>query len=87
MSIYIIFLDSILKGYLSDQDTVLQAVSNLADKLIQDIKNQPDGDKIRILRENRTDGIDIYTQSLGTYVNGSPVLVHQIRWQAVPLYS
>jgi hypothetical protein len=82
MATYIIFLNGELKGYLNDELTTKRAVSDLADSLIIDLKN----DMIRVFRENVDNGIKIYTQEIGNVFNGYVNLVHSINWCVLPEY-
>jgi hypothetical protein len=82
MAKYIIFLNGELKGYLNDEPSTKRAVSDLADSLIIDLKN----DMIRVFRENVDNGIKIYTQEIGNIFNGYVNLVHSINWCTLPEY-
>ena len=87
MTKYIIFLDGEMKGYINDPNVAKQAISKLADDLINKMKDSCSNPQmLRILRENVDSGIHIYTQELGTYFNGSVTLRHTITWQMLPEY-
>lgn len=87
MARYIIFLDGELKGYLNDESSTKKAVSNLADQLIEELKELPDSKDIRVFRENVDCGIKIYSQSTGVYFNGYVSLRHTITWKSLPEYK
>jgi len=83
MAKYIIFLNGELKGYLSDELSTKRAVSDLADKLIDELKKEG----IRVFRENVDNGIKIYTQEIGSFINGYVNLIHCINWCILPEYK
>lgn len=88
MAKYIIFLDGELKGYLNEELDTKRAVSDLADCLIEKIKQLPIPSSIRIFRENVDFGIKIYSQTTGGYVfDGLVSLKHTITWQILPEYK
>jgi len=84
MSIYIIFKDSEMKGFLQDERTARDAVSNLADILTEELKNT---EKVRVFRENTENGVSIYTQILGNYINGSVELKHTIEYRSISKFT
>jgi hypothetical protein len=87
MAKYIIFLDGELKGYLNDESSTKRAVSDLADRLIEEIKLIPASKDVRVYRENIESGINIYSQTTGTYFNGCVFLQHTITWKSLPEYK
>lgn len=88
MAKYIIFLDGELKGYLNDESSTKRAVSDLADHLIEEIKNMPISQNVRIFRENVDSGIKIYSQTTGGYLlDGFVTLRHTILWKSLPEYK
>jgi len=88
MAIYIIFKNGEMKGYLKDEKTARDAVSKWADILTEEMKNVGDSDaKMRVFRENTKNGIKIYKQVLGDYINGSVVLQYTIEYQYTPDFS
>jgi hypothetical protein len=87
MAKYIIFLDGELKGYLNDESSTRRAVSDLADNLIEELKQLPASQKMRIFRENVEFGIKIYSQTTGGYIfDGLVTLQHTINWKPLPEY-
>lgn len=89
MAKYIIFLDGELKGYLNDESSTKRAVSDLADKLIEEIKgNNSAINNVRIFRENVEGGVKIYVQPTGGYLfDGFVTLQHTISWKSLPEYK
>lgn len=87
MAKYIIFLDGELKGYLNDESSTKRAVSELADKLIEETKSSST-QNIRIFRENIEGGVKIYLQQTGGYLfDGFVSLQHTITWKSLPEYK
>jgi hypothetical protein len=96
MSKYILFLNNEIKGYLNDEITTKKAVSALADKLIDDVnsgQDVPNRVPQRIFQEhevNKDKGeghVKIYSQTLGTFVNGYVSLQHTITWRKIEEYK
>jgi hypothetical protein len=88
MAKYIIFLNGELKGYLNDESSTKRAVSDLADNLIEELKQNPESQKVRIFRENVDLGIKIYSQTAWGYVfDGLVTLQHTITWKCLPEYK
>lgn len=85
MAKYIIFLNGELKGFLNDEHITKRAVSDLADHLIEILKN--DNPDHRVFRENIENGIKIYTQETGSFFNGYVNLIHTINWCILPEYK
>jgi len=85
MSIYIIFLDGEIKGYLKDEEITKKAVSSLADKLILYIEEN--SSQIRVFKQNVEFGIKIYFQTTGIYFNGPVNLKHTISWLKLEEYK
>jgi hypothetical protein len=85
MSKIIIFKDGEIQGYL-DNETDLKKVSAIADKLIEECKNRS-GTKVRVFKENIENGINIYCQSIGEYINGFVHLEHVICWKIIYEYK
>jgi hypothetical protein len=86
MAKYIIFLDGELRGFLNDELSTKRAVSDLADKLIDNYKSN-NSLNIRVFRENIDNGIKIYSQETGSFFNGLVNLIHNILWLTVPDYK
>lgn len=84
---YIIFKNEELLGYLNSEEDAKTAISKLADTLITEIEEIPRSDHIRIFRENITNGIRIYSQLLGVYINGSVILQHTLTWKEISEYT
>ena len=87
MAKYIIFLDGELKGYLNDESSTKRAVSDLADKLIEEINQSPESKDTRVFRENVGSAIKIYSQTTGAYFNGCVSLRYTISWKPLPEYK
>jgi hypothetical protein len=88
MAKYIIFLDGEMKGYLADENSTKRAVSDLADTLVDRLRGATEGDlPVRVYRSNIDCGIEIYSQTLGNYINGSVLLKHTIKWQSILEYK
>jgi len=88
MAKYIIFLDGEMKGFLNDESSTKRAVSDLADHLIEMLKDLPTSQNLRIFRENVDFGIKIYSQSTGGYMfDGFVTLQHTILWKTLPEYK
>ena len=77
MNKFIILQDGKMLGYLNDESSVKRAISNMADKLSQELRNVS---STRVYMENIENGVRIYVQSLGTYIDGSVILKHTIEW-------
>jgi hypothetical protein len=86
MSKCIIFLDGEILGYLDDEIYAKKAVSDLADKLIENIKTTSSVNQ-RISRENIDTGIKVYTQNIGTFMEGFVYLKHVITWKIITKYE
>ena len=84
---YIIFLNDEIKGYLNTEEETKKKVYELSDYLENHelkVTNVP----IRILKETIDNcGINIYTQIIGNYINGSLYLKHVIKWKCVKQYN
>ena len=92
MSIYIIFQDGNIAGHLSDESSAKKAVADLSEKLSREIYSNPIEAGIgvgivRVFRETTENGVKIYTQALGSYMNGSVVLRHTVEWKSIPEFS
>ena len=88
MTKYIIFLDNEMKGYLDSEASAKRAVSDLADKLIEEAKVSPASHELRITRENFESGIRIYSQALSAYYfHGAVTLCHTITWKPILAYK
>jgi hypothetical protein len=90
MSVYIIFQDGEMKGYLKDENSAKNAISKLADKLALQLEGGTDSQSpsnLRTTRETTKDGIKLYTQQLGTLFNGPVSLQHTITWKHVPVFG
>ena len=83
---YIIFLNGDMKGYLNNEEDTKKKVSDLADFLEME-ENKKTKVPIKIFRENIENGINIYTQIIGQYVNGTLFLQHVIKWKCIPEYN
>ena len=75
---FIIFQDSQLSGYLDDEKSAVQYISKLCDCLTESLKQT---EKIRIFKENISNGICIYVQQLGNYFNGAVELKHTVYYK------
>jgi len=83
---YIIFVDSVMRGYLDDKNSAQLAVLELARKLVEE-KRKSSTEQVRVFTEDKDSGINIYTQILGSYINGAVTLSHVISWQALPPFD
>lgn len=86
MSVYIILQDNEIKGYLNEEEEAKKAVQELTDVLVSSLYKSPSSSNVRISREHIKDGINVYSQVLGTIINGPVSLQHVIRWKAIPVY-
>lgn len=86
MTKYILFKNGEIEGFLSDENTVKRAVSDLADSLIEEEKRNS-LDKVRVYRENVEQGVRIYTQITGAYFDGTVSLKHVITWRPIQEYK
>lgn len=80
---FIILQDGEIKGYLTDEKDVKNAVSELARNLAETVLPTHD----RVFQEITPTGVSIYTQSLGKFLNGPVVLQNTITWKAIPVYK
>jgi hypothetical protein len=85
-NIYIIFQNDEITGYVRDEQNAKKAISNLADSLIETLKDSTTI-KVKIFRENIENGIKIYYQSQGQYFNGAVVLQHTLMYKPIPEYK
>jgi hypothetical protein len=85
-TIHIIFQNDEIKGYVMDEQTARKSVSELADTLIEELKNSSVRD-IKIFRENIDGGIKIYNQIQGLYINGAVILQHTLVYKPIPEYK
>jgi hypothetical protein len=81
---YIIFLDDNLKGYLDDEVSARKAITDLANSLIDNLKSE---ENMRVFQETVEQGINIYSQSLGKYINGPVYHCHKIEYRLLPEYG
>jgi hypothetical protein len=86
MTKYILFKNGEIEGFLSDENTVKRAVSDLADSLVEEEKKNS-VDKVRVFRENVDCGVRIYTQLTGVYFDGNVNLKHVITWRPIQEYK
>ncbi len=82
---YIIFQDGELKGYLNDEGSAKQAVSNLSKQLTEELSQTPVSRPCRVFTENLPMGVKIYTQLTGAIFDGSVVLKHTIEYKPIEL--
>ncbi len=87
MAIYIIFKNTEMKGYLQDEKTARDVVSKWADQLTDELKETSGSMKVRVFRENTENGVKIYTQALGEYLNGAVVLKYVIEYLQLSTFS
>lgn len=80
---YIVFQDGELKGYLDDIDTAKRAVSDLAKHLVAGLKQSS---STRIFSEELDNGVKIYSQITGTFLNGSVILQHFLEYKEIPFF-
>jgi len=85
-SIYIIFLNDEIKGYLSDKTTTIQRVNSLSEKLTEE-ERQKYSTQVRIVTEQKDGYINIYAQQLGRYIDGFVELKHTIKWKELTEYK
>lgn len=85
-SIYIIFLNDEIKGYLSDKTTTIQRVVVLSEKLAEE-ERQKYTTKVRIFTEQKDGYVNIYVQQLGRYIDGLVELKHTIKWKELTEYK
>jgi hypothetical protein len=83
---YIIFKNGEIQGYTSDEQSAKRSISDLANILIDELKEISQKD-IRIFRENIDCGVKIYTQTQGQYINGSVILQHTLICKSIPEYK
>lgn len=85
-NIYIIFQNDEITGYVRDEQNAKKAISDLADSLIETLKDSTTI-KVKIFRENIENGVKIYYQSQGQYFNGVVVLQHTLMYKPIPEYK
>ena len=85
-NIYIIFQNNEITGYVKDEQNAKRSVSELADSLIQTLKEST-LQNVKIFRENIENGVKIYYQAQGQYFNGSVVLQHTLMYKPIPEYK
>lgn len=78
-------MDGLIKGYLSDQDNAKMAVLEVAKRLVHNKRES--SEEIRVFTEHIDGGINIYTQTLGTYFNGPVTLLHTIEYKNIPEFD
>jgi hypothetical protein len=85
-NIHIIFQNDEIKGYVGDEQNAKRAVSELADYLIEELKNCTQS-RVKIFRENIENGVKIYNQAQGQYFNGTVILQHTLMYKPIPEYK
>jgi len=79
-NIYIIFIDKDMKGYLPSEKHAMESIQNEAKKIIES-KRKEMREKGRVFLEETENGIRIYTQTLGVYLNGAVYPLHTLHWE------
>ena len=86
MSIYIILLDDIIKGYVPTEKVAKDLIHKLSEKLISDVK-QLFTVPVRIFTEHTEIGVNIYSQELGRIINGPVVMSYSITYKEIIEYK
>jgi hypothetical protein len=84
-SVYIIFIDGKLSGYVKDEKTARMTVFNTASSIVD--KKKQNNDKIKVYIENVENGINIYSQTVGAYINGFVNVENKIHWVRLDPYE
>jgi hypothetical protein len=83
MSIFIIYKDGNLLGYLNDVESAKKAVQDLSVKIAREISAEKN---VRVSYEYTENGVRILTQEIGKYINGLVYTAHEVTWCVLPKF-
>lgn len=83
---YVIFVDNQVQGYLNDEESTKKAVSNICEKLTENIKEN--SSQIRVFTEKTDQCIKICTwiDTYTSFFSVSMKVKHTIEWKVIEEY-
>ncbi len=83
--IYIIFIDKKMSGYVKTEEEAWENVHHTASLIVK--RKKEENPKLKVYTEETDNGLNIYSQSLGTYMNGLISQEHTIEWISTNPFS